>query len=77
LQVHLSAYERLQRKYRKKLHIKNDSDISLLKVVIADLQNTATKSFAASKDRIISQRQLKTVAIMPFLGVNMGAVIIS
>ena len=69
LQIHLSAYERLNRKYKKKLSI---ADLSFSEGDIEAVKNAG--AFIRDMEGFeYDQRVLKTVAVMPFLGVDMGA----
>ena len=75
--VHLSAYERLQRKYKKKLKLESDSNIALIQTVTSLLKNESVRSHDTRyNERKMPQWAWETVTVMPFLGVNMGAVIL-
>ena len=70
LQLHLSAYERLNRKFKNKLSIRDpsfqDNNIDPVKQAFSYIN---TPTHIQHQD----PRASRTVAIMPFLGVNMGA----
>ena len=70
-QLHLSAYERLNRKFKNKLRRTNpafeDNNIEPVKRTLTYINRT--NSYTIINDH----RSAQTVAIMPFLGLNMGA----
>lgn len=69
--LHLSAYERLNRKFKKKLRridqTFEDNDIEPVKRALSYINHTN------GYNGNIDHRSTQTIAIMPFLGLNMGA----
>ena len=71
--VHLSAYERLNRRYFHRLKRKefNDDNLDPIKSTVEIIRERAL--YLHSSRRFHQPEQNRTVAIMPFLGSDMGA----
>ena len=67
----MSAYERLNRKFKRKLSLASETfDENDIAAVIEAGRRIRDEP---EQIQMFDQRTLQTVAVMPFLGVNMGA----